>query len=69
VRSRRHQSVAIGDLGLRVELAAGELIHVENSYKYSPEEIEVLARGAGLRLERRWVDSGGRFTSVLLAPA
>jgi L-histidine N-alpha-methyltransferase len=68
VRSRRAQTVQIGALSMCVDLRAGERIHVENSYKYSPEEIDRLVEWAGLRVQQRWSDSGGRFANVLLAP-
>ncbi len=65
--SRRAQRVRIDALGMEVELAEGETIHTENSYKYSLDEIAALARDAGLRVERRWLDGDRRFASVLLA--
>ena len=63
------QQVAIDRLGLQVPFAAGESVHTENSYKYSPAEIEELARAAGLRLERQWLDAERRFSENLLAPS
>jgi L-histidine N-alpha-methyltransferase len=69
VRSRRAQQVRIDALEMHVTLRAGERIHVESSYKYSPEEIDRLVRQAGLRVQQRWTDSGSRFANVLLAPA
>jgi dimethylhistidine N-methyltransferase len=65
--STRAQRVHIRALELAVELAAGEAIHTENSYKYSPAEIEQLARAAGLRLAQRFYDAAGRFAVVLLS--
>lgn len=56
------QKVAIDQLNLEVAFSAKEAIHTENSYKYSLAEIEALAAGAGLRLERQWLDSGRRFS-------
>ncbi len=56
----------MGDL-LRRTL--GETIHVENSYKYSAEEIDTLARAAGWRIEARWRDARERFADVLFALA
>lgn len=67
--STRAQRVAIDALGLTVPFEAGEAIHTENSYKYSPEEIASLFTGAGLRLVGRWLDGAGRFSSNLCAPA
>jgi uncharacterized SAM-dependent methyltransferase len=65
--SRRAQSVTIGRIGLTVRFVAGETIHTENSYKYSLAEIDAVATAAGLRSERFWQDSAGRFSLHLLA--
>lgn len=65
--STTRQQVAIGRLELVVSFEAGEPIHTENSYKYSPAEIEELACGAGLRLERQWFDPERRFSENLFA--
>jgi uncharacterized SAM-dependent methyltransferase len=65
--SLRAQSVEIRELGLRLALAPGEAIHTEDSYKYDPGEIEALARAAGLRVARRWLDREKRFSLNLLA--
>jgi dimethylhistidine N-methyltransferase len=67
--SLREQSVAIRALGVRVAFARGEAIHTEDSYKYDAGESEALARAAGLRLARRWLDREKRFSLNLLARA
>ena len=66
--SCREQTVAIDSLGVGVPFAAGEAIHTEDSYKYSSDEIEVLAADAGFTVERRWLDGGQRFSDNLLRP-
>jgi len=66
--SQQEQRVSIEALGLEVELAAGEAIHVEDAYKYSLDEIDALAGDAGLRAARRWLDPDQRFSLNLLAP-
>jgi uncharacterized SAM-dependent methyltransferase len=66
--SNRAQAVAIDQLELEIPFTAGESIHSENSYKYSPAEIDALAHDAGMRRERTWVDNEGRFSlSLFLA--
>ena len=65
--SRRAQRVTIADLGLSVHFGPGERIHTEDSYKYSPEEIEALLAGARLRRVGHYTDGAGRFASVLCA--
>ncbi len=63
------QRVRIDGLDLEVELERGETIHTENSYKYSPDEIEWLAREAGMACESRWLDDDGLYSLNLFEPA
>jgi L-histidine N-alpha-methyltransferase len=67
--SRRTQQVRIDNLGLEIELTAGEAIHSENSYKYSFAEIESLAAAAGLQIAEQWLDSQERFSVNLMLPS
>jgi dimethylhistidine N-methyltransferase len=67
--AQRACEVPIADLGMSFSFAAGEGIHTEDSYKYDREEIDALARAAGLTALRLWTDSENRFASVLLAAA
>lgn len=69
LESLRAQRVPIERLGLVVELAAGERIHTENSYKYSLAEIDGLARAGGFVLDGQWLDRARRFSLNRLAPA
>jgi L-histidine N-alpha-methyltransferase len=62
------QKAKIDHLRLEVDFAEGETIHTENSYKYSPAEIDTLAAAAGLELERIWLDPDQRFQLSLLRP-
>jgi len=66
--STRPQQVRIDHLGLDVQFSAGESIHTEDSYKYSPAEIRLLAKRAGFRLEQTWLDNARRFSLNVLAP-
>jgi uncharacterized SAM-dependent methyltransferase len=45
----------------RFRFAAGETIHTENSYKYSPEEFGALSARAGFRGMKTWTDRRGLF--------
>jgi len=45
----------------RFRFAAGETIHTENSYKYSPEEFGALGARAGFRGMKTWTDRRGLF--------
>ena len=66
--SRRACRVSIKSLDLSIDFAAGEAIHTEDSYKYSPAELGILASASGFTVDRHWSDSGGRFYLGLLAP-
>jgi dimethylhistidine N-methyltransferase len=57
--SRTAQTVDIGKY--RFAFEAGESIHTENSYKYSVAEFRALAKRAGFRGARVWLDPKGRF--------
>lgn len=57
--SRARQQVRLGRR--RFSFDAGETIHTENSYKYSVEEFQRLARSAGFRSEKVWLDAKGLF--------
>jgi uncharacterized SAM-dependent methyltransferase len=65
--SMKAQCVRVGDF--EIELAAGETIHTENSYKHDAESLAALAGGSGFEIYRTWTDSQNRFADVLLVPA
>jgi L-histidine N-alpha-methyltransferase len=46
--------------GARV-FEAGERLHTEDSYKFSPESFGALLRDAGYRTLQHWTDDGARF--------
>ena len=57
--SLARQSARVGEH--RFEFARGETIHTENSYKYSVEEFQALARSAGFTPAKLWTDSRQLF--------
>jgi dimethylhistidine N-methyltransferase len=57
--SRRAQLVNVG--GVPVRFRAGEHIVSEHSHKYFPQEVTAMARSAGWRAARSWVDDDERF--------
>jgi dimethylhistidine N-methyltransferase len=57
--SRRAQLVKVG--GVAVPFRAGEHIVSEHSHKYFPRELTAMARSAGWREERSWIDDDERF--------
>ena len=58
--SRAAQTVHV--LGRSFRFAAGESIHTENSYKYSVEQFQALAQGAGWRPAQAWTDPARDFS-------
>jgi uncharacterized SAM-dependent methyltransferase len=52
--------------GSKFDFRAGETIHTENSYKYSPESFAAMARGAGWAMLGTWTDAGGNFAVCAL---
>ena len=48
------------------KLEAGESLHTENSYKYTPKEFISMASKSGFRDVHHWVDSDGLFAIYLL---
>jgi L-histidine N-alpha-methyltransferase len=65
LRARRACTVLIGDLGLRVEFAAGEELRTEISAKFTRERVEGDFQAAGLVLERWYTDEQQRFALSL----
>ncbi|MFY9511850.1 MAG: L-histidine N(alpha)-methyltransferase [Rubrivivax sp.] len=58
--SRCVQTVTLA--GERFDFAEGESMHTENSYKYSVDGFQALARRAGLRPTAAWTDAARRFS-------
>jgi dimethylhistidine N-methyltransferase len=59
LESRHVQRVRVD--GRERLFAAGERVHTENSYKYSPVEFASLLRSAGFDHHRLWQDEAGDF--------
>ena len=66
LRSRSQQVVNIRRAELLVDFLAGETIWTEVSHKFRPEQIARLARAAGFRLERQWIDCEWGFAESLM---
>lgn len=65
--SRREQQLRLN--GFQFHLQAGESVHTENSYKYTPSEFLALADGSGFKPLRHWVHEDGLFAIYLLQVA
>lgn len=61
------QSVRIA--GETIAFAAGETIHTENSYKYTPDRFRALAREASWEPRDLWTDADGLFSVHALVQA
>lgn len=48
--------------GQVIDFRAGDTIHTENSYKYTPDSFRALARGAGWTPLKMWTDAAGLFS-------
>jgi dimethylhistidine N-methyltransferase len=68
LESLRAQSVEIRELKMKIDLAAGERIHVEDAYKYDLSDLESLGEETGFELHRTWLDRGKLFSSNLFRP-
>ncbi len=62
--SKQEQTVTIG--GQRFDIAAGETLHTENSYKYTLESFTELAAKSGLVSEHTWTDTREYFSYHLM---
>jgi L-histidine N-alpha-methyltransferase len=66
LRSRRNQRIHLPKANLEVNLAEGETIHTENSYKFTVERIRQMVSEAGWQLEQTWQDDQKWFGLHLL---
>jgi dimethylhistidine N-methyltransferase len=64
--ARRNMTVHIRKAHLQIDLAAGETIKTEDSYKFETEEIRALAQRCGFHCKEQWVDSDWAFAQSLL---
>jgi L-histidine N-alpha-methyltransferase len=63
------QTIRLRRLGLTVEIAPGERIWTESSYKFTRESARAALETAGLSVEQWLTDPERRFALVLAAPA
>jgi len=56
------RAMAFSAAGQHVEMAAGETIHTENSYKWTLSETRLLARASGWQPVTAWTDPDARFS-------
>ena len=65
--SARSQQVHFAALDETFDFAAWEVIHTENSYKFTLPQIHELAAEAGLRVVHSFTDAATDFADVVLA--
>jgi len=64
--SRRRQRVRVPGAHLELDLAEGESIWTESSYKYRPDGIVRVLERAGFRLLEQWIDRDAGFALTLV---
>ena len=65
LESLADQSVRLAALDLEVSFNADERIHTENSYKYTPGQVEAMLAAAGFVVESTWTDARDWFAVCL----
>ncbi len=60
-------SQVVNIAGRQITFEAGETIHTENSYKYTPERFAALANEAGFGAHRLWTDARNYFGVFFLS--
>jgi len=65
--STRAQEVRVAATDLVLEIAEGESIWTESSYKYEPEEILAAGAAAGFAHGEQWIDQVARFALTRFA--
>ena len=56
LKSMQRQTVSIPKSGIRTVFEKDEMIHTENSFKYTPDSIKLMLSQAGLKIENMWCD-------------
>ena len=68
ILSNEDQQVFISSLNKKIDFKKNESIHTENSYKYSPDDINKLVKRAGFSIEKEFFDKNNWYELVLLKP-
>ena len=67
LRSLENQTVNITKAGIALKIKQNELIHTENSYKYTNPKIKEMFSSTGFRIRDMWFDEKQYFCLVLLS--
>ena len=65
LRAVEDQRVSVADAGFQVDLAAGETIWTESSYKFDADEVTGWSSPAGFRSLDQWIDNEWAFSENL----
>jgi len=65
---RKAHKAYVGAVDMSFQFRQGEIIHTENSHKYSLGGFASLCRTAGLEVERHWTDDRKWFALLLVRP-
>jgi L-histidine Nalpha-methyltransferase len=68
LRATSAQTVAVRDIGLTVEFAAGEEMRTEVSAKFRPDGVRAELAAAGLAMRSWWTDENSQFALSLSSP-
>lgn len=63
--SKKSQEVMVGKLQKTFDFYPWEGIHVENSYKYSVQDIEEFAKAIGFDINQELTDAKGYFMEAI----
>lgn len=64
LRSKKDMEITVPVLNENINISKGELIHTENSHKYTADDIEKLANAGGLDVENIFTDDRKWFSLV-----
>ena len=67
LRSLENQTVNITKAGIALKIKQNELIHTENSYKYTIPKIKEMYSSTGFRIRDMWFDEKHYFFLILLS--
>ena len=67
LRSLENQMVNITKAGMTLKMKQDELIHTENSYKYTIPKIKEMFSSTGFRIKDMWFDENQYFCLALLS--
>ncbi len=65
---RKPHQAYVGAVDMMFRFDEGEIVHTENSHKYSLPNFNRLCRGAGLSAQQCWTDDAGWFALLLVRP-